>query len=85
MAPLGRPAGVASRSSSYLRLRIRDLHRPCKLRRMARLGRHNVIEEKLVENSPPTPSTFSAVVGDVHFWVPAIVLIAGLLLLRWVS
>jgi hypothetical protein len=27
----------------------------------------------------------SAVIRDVHFWVPAIVLIAGLILLRWVS
>jgi hypothetical protein len=26
-----------------------------------------------------------AVVRDIHFWVPVIVLIGGLLLLRWVS
>jgi len=56
-----------------------------KLRRMARLWRPQVIEEKRVENSEPKPNTFSAVVRDVHFWVPTIVLIAGLILLRWVS
>jgi hypothetical protein len=27
----------------------------------------------------------SSVLGDVHFWVPVIVLTAGLILLRWVS
>jgi hypothetical protein len=27
----------------------------------------------------------SAVSRDIHFWVPIIVLIAGLVLLRWVS
>ncbi|HTM90622.1 MAG TPA: hypothetical protein VL155_20625 [Terriglobales bacterium] len=27
----------------------------------------------------------ASVSGDVHFWVPALVLIGGLLLLRWVS
>ena len=27
----------------------------------------------------------SSVLSDVHFWVPVIVLIAGLILLRWVS
>jgi hypothetical protein len=26
-----------------------------------------------------------SVTGDVHFWVPTLVLIGGLLLLRWVS
>ena len=28
---------------------------------------------------------FAAVVRDPHFWVPVMVLIAGLVLLRWVS
>ncbi|HSB74849.1 MAG TPA: hypothetical protein VLC12_04315 [Terriglobales bacterium] len=27
----------------------------------------------------------ASVSGDVHFWVPTLVLIGGLLLLRWVS
>jgi hypothetical protein len=27
----------------------------------------------------------ASVTGDVHFWVPSLVLIGGLLLLRWVS
>jgi hypothetical protein len=27
----------------------------------------------------------TAVASDVHFWVPAVVLIGGLLLLRWAS
>jgi len=27
----------------------------------------------------------ACVSGDVHFWVPTLVLIGGLLLLRWVS
>ncbi len=27
----------------------------------------------------------SAIFGDVHFWVPIVVLIAGLFLLAWVS
>jgi len=35
--------------------------------------------------SCPLGMGFSAVIRDVHFWVPAIVLIAGLILLRWVS
>ena len=32
------------------------------------------------------PNTWlTAVGGDAHFWVPTLVLIVGLLLLRWVS
>jgi hypothetical protein len=42
-----------------------------------------------VANNEPNPGQrgtgLSAVIRDVHFWVPAIVLIAGLILLRWVS
>jgi hypothetical protein len=30
-------------------------------------------------------SWVSLVLRDVHFWVPAAVLIAGLLVLRWIS
>jgi hypothetical protein len=44
-----------------------------------------VIEGKSVKNSEQKRNTFSTIVGDVHFLVPTIVLIAGLLLLRWVS
>ena len=29
--------------------------------------------------------TVASVLRDVHFWVPMIVLLAGLVLLRWVS
>ncbi len=32
-----------------------------------------------------TDSWLSLVVRDVHFWVPVAVLIAGLLVLRWIS
>jgi len=31
------------------------------------------------------PSLLASVAGDVHLWVPTVVLISGLLLLRWVS
>ena len=30
-------------------------------------------------------SWLSLVLRDVHFWVPVVVLIAGLLVLRWIS
>jgi hypothetical protein len=33
----------------------------------------------------PALAILSAVSRDIHFWVPIIVLIAGLVLLRWVS
>jgi hypothetical protein len=52
---------------------------------MARLARTQVIKDNSVENSQQKLDTLSKVLGDVHFLVPAIVLIAGLLLLRWVS
>jgi hypothetical protein len=32
-----------------------------------------------------TNSWFSLVLRDVHFWVPVVVLVAGLLVLRWIS
>jgi len=35
--------------------------------------------------SAPRQSTFASIVTDIHFWVPVGVLIAGLLLLRWLS
>ncbi|HEU5337324.1 MAG TPA: hypothetical protein VFU27_15240 [Terriglobales bacterium] len=35
---------------------------------------------------PHKPNAWlTAVAGDAHFWVPTLVLIGGLLLLRWVS
>jgi hypothetical protein len=40
-----------------------------------------------VINPPDTRARtwLASVGGDVHFWVPTLVLIGGLLLLRWVS
>jgi hypothetical protein len=35
-------------------------------------------------NSEPRVA-LSTIVRDVHFWVPVVVLVAGLLLLAWVS
>jgi hypothetical protein len=32
-----------------------------------------------------TDSWLTLVLRDVHFWVPVVVLIAGLLVLRWIS
>jgi len=26
-----------------------------------------------------------AIIGDIHFWVPVVVLVAGLAVLRWIS
>jgi hypothetical protein len=26
-----------------------------------------------------------AVLGDIHFWIPLVVLLAGLVVLRWIS
>jgi hypothetical protein len=37
------------------------------------------------EAVPGSRSTFASVLRDTHFWVPTIVLLAGLVLLRWVS
>jgi TRAP-type uncharacterized transport system fused permease subunit len=28
---------------------------------------------------------WKAVLSDVHFWVPVVVLVAGLIVLRWIS
>jgi hypothetical protein len=36
-------------------------------------------------NIAPKQSTFMCILTDVHFWVPVVVLIAGLLLLRSLS
>jgi hypothetical protein len=33
---------------------------------------------------PPPRSWFSLVLSDVHFWVPVVVLVGGLLVLRWI-
>lgn len=42
--------------------------------------------EEAIERSETQTSNWLALVsGDVHFWVPTLVLIGGLLLLRWVS
>jgi len=48
-------------------------------------GRFNLANS----NSNETPSSvlarrLAAVATDLHFWVPTLVLIAGLMLLRWV-
>ncbi|HUL15863.1 MAG TPA: hypothetical protein VLV88_07695 [Terriglobales bacterium] len=32
-----------------------------------------------------TSSYWGAVLGDAHFWIPAIVLIGGLLVLHWIQ
>jgi hypothetical protein len=34
---------------------------------------------------PPASHWLTTVSGDAHFWVPTLVLLGGLLLLRWVS
>lgn len=36
-------------------------------------------------NRKSASSRLAGVFSDVHFWVPVIVLIAGLLLLSWIS
>ncbi|HET7749627.1 MAG TPA: hypothetical protein VFK81_09620 [Terriglobales bacterium] len=42
--------------------------------------------EEVIERAETQPINWvSSVSGDVHFWVPTLVLIGGLLLLRWVS
>jgi hypothetical protein len=38
-----------------------------------------------VSGSARTSTIFAAVARDIHFWVPVIVLVVGLVLLRWVS
>jgi hypothetical protein len=40
-----------------------------------------------VETDNPTkqsPGIWSVILGDVHFWVPAIILLAGLAVLHWI-
>lgn len=32
-----------------------------------------------------SPSLAVAIARDLHFWVPAVVLVAGLAVLRWIS
>ena len=32
-----------------------------------------------------TVSRWRALLGDLHFWIPVAVLIAGLLVLRWIA
>jgi hypothetical protein len=38
-----------------------------------------------VRPDPASPSWISLVLHDVQFWVPVVVLAAGLLVLRWIS
>ena len=42
-------------------------------------------EEAMDRSQTQALSWLASVSGDVHFWVPTLVLIGGLLLLRWVS
>jgi hypothetical protein len=35
--------------------------------------------------SPPPPSRWRAIAGDIHFWIPVGVLLLGLLVLRWIA
>ena len=37
------------------------------------------------ERSQGLSKTVAAIATDAHFWVPTIVLLAGLALLRWIS
>jgi hypothetical protein len=37
------------------------------------------------EPAPAERAAIASVLRDAHFWVPVIVLLAGLVLLRWVS
>jgi hypothetical protein len=32
-----------------------------------------------------TVSRWRALLGDLHFWIPVLVLLAGLLVLRWIA
>ncbi len=34
---------------------------------------------------PTHPSRWRALLGDLHFWIPVVVLLAGLLVLRWIA
>jgi hypothetical protein len=42
-------------------------------------------EEAIEQPETQAINWLASVGGDVHFWVPTLVLIGGLLLLRWVS
>lgn len=42
-------------------------------------------EEAIERSEKEAVNWLASVSGDVHFWVPILVLIGGLLLLRWVS
>ncbi|HEX6906111.1 MAG TPA: hypothetical protein VF154_05850 [Terriglobales bacterium] len=42
-------------------------------------------EEAIEQPETQAITWLASVSGDVHFWVPTLVLIGGLLLLRWVS
>ena len=45
-----------------------------------------IAENVVAGSTTDRPYTMlTAVASDVHFWVPAVVLIGGLLLLRWAS
>ena len=45
-----------------------------------------VAESTAAGSASDRPHTiWTSVAGDVHFWVPTVVLIAGLVLLRWAS
>jgi len=37
------------------------------------------------QREPDSRSWLSLVLSDVQFWVPVLVLVAGLLVLRWIS
>jgi hypothetical protein len=57
--------------------------------RLKTLSRSREVPLSLLHDVPSPahrPSVIlSAVARDIHFWVPIVVLIAGLVLLRWVS
>ncbi len=51
------------------------------------LRRLTAMDNKEAIGPPKTGAIawLACVCGDVHFWVPTLVLVGGLLLLRWVS
>ena len=49
------------------------------------LRRPTTMTDKAVNGRTQSTTWLAAVAGDAHFWVPTLVLIGGLLLLRWVS
>jgi hypothetical protein len=40
---------------------------------------------KTTRLSEEPPSVLSSIISDIHLWVPTLVLIAGVVVLRWVS